>query len=60
MNHDRTFAVTRLRNIVLSVGRGEMDGEFIAAIEAGLDIEKLREAMIERCRWLADEIEARP
>ena len=59
MNHNKAFAVTRLRNIALSFERGEMDGEFTAAIEAGLDIEKLREAMIERCRWLADEIEGR-
>jgi hypothetical protein len=57
MNHDRTFAVTRLRNMALLFERGEMDQEFAAAIEAGVDIGPLRETMTRRLRELADALD---
>jgi hypothetical protein len=59
MNHDREFTINRLRSLALQFERGEMDGEFTAAIEAGDDIAPLREAMIVRCNQLVDEIEGR-
>lgn len=57
MNHDREHKIARLRGLALQFARGEMDREFTAAIEAGVDIALLREAVVERCRWLADELE---
>jgi len=58
VDHDLSFKITRLRNMALQFERGEMDAEFTAAIEAGVDVATLREAVVSRCRQLADEIEA--
>jgi hypothetical protein len=57
MSHDREHKIGRLRGIALQFERGEMDGEFAVAIKAGVDIAPLRKAAVERCRWLADELE---
>jgi hypothetical protein len=58
MSLDLAHKVARLRGMALQFERGEMDAEFAAAIEAGVDVVPLREAMVTRCRQLADEIEA--
>lgn len=58
MSLDLAHKVARLRGMALAAERGEMDAEFTAAIEAGVGVAPLREAIVTRCRQLADEIEA--
>jgi hypothetical protein len=57
MNHDREFCSNRLRGLALQFERKEMDQEFTAAIEAGVDVRPLRETMIRRLRELADALD---
>lgn len=56
MNHDRTFAINRLRGVAAQFERGECDRDFA---ELGIDITDKRESVAQRIRELADVIEGR-